>query len=127
MGQLWSGGGIPLPPLYPKGVAEIALIAPDGNDLPEIMADGVTAYDYMAINGRVFTEHQREAFDADFGVGLVHALHSPTLPAATIKNRLQRSLAGDPGYVGVQSLEVALFGRSIYTINLELEAQDGGS
>ena len=105
----------------------MALIGVDGNDLPELMSDGVTAYDFLAINGRVFTEYQREAFDANFGVGLALAIHRQQLSAAGIQQRLSNSFAGDPGYVGVESLEIAIAGRSVYTINLRLEAQDGSS
>ena len=100
----------------------MALIGPDGNSLPEIMPDGVTAYDYMAINGRVFTEYQRFPFNPDFGVGLVHALRNPTLSAAEIERRLKTSLAGDPGYVGVDKLEVRVAGNNVYEIDLTLEA-----
>ena len=114
---------IELPPEAPV----VALIGPDGNDLPELMADGVTSYDFMAINGRVFTEYQREAFDGTFGVGLVLAIHAQQLSASGIRQRLTNSLSGDPGYVGVDSLEIAIAGLGIYTIDLRLEAQNGSS
>ena len=105
----------------------MALIGPDGNDLPELMTDGVTSYDFMAINGRVFTEYQREAFDGTFGVGLVLAIHAQQLSASGIRQRLTNSLSGDPEYVGVDSLEIAIAGLGIYTIDLRLEAQNGSS
>ena len=94
--------------------------------MPDVMADGVTSYDFMAINSRVFTEFQREPFYPAFGVGLAHVLQSPTLTPATIRRRLENSFAGDPGYVGLESLEVELLGRT-YIINLELEARNGSS
>ena len=101
----------------------MALIGADGNDLPDVLADGVTAYDFMAINGRVFTEHLREPFAPTFGVGLAQALSSPAISGAVVQRRLTASFAGDPGYVGIDSLEVAVTGGNTYRIDLSLEAQ----
>ena len=45
----------------------MGLIGPDGNSLPDVMPDGVSAYDFMAINGRMQTAYLREAFEPFFG------------------------------------------------------------
>ena len=100
----------------------MGLIGPDGNDLPETMSDGVTAYDFMAINGRVLTSYQREAFSKNFGVGLPQAVHQERLSVGAIQHRLDRSFVGDPGYVGRDSLEVS-YGGGTYRIDLTLEAR----
>ena len=99
-----------------------ALIGPDGNDLPETMADGVSSYDFMAINGRALTEYQREAFNGNFGVGLPQAIHQERLSVGAIQHRLDKSFVGDPGYAGQESLEIA-FGKGIYSVDLTLEAR----
>ena len=105
----------------------VALIGPDGNDMPDVrIADGVTSYDFVSINGRVFTEFQREPFDLNFGVGLVQVLQSPTLTPETIQGRLTNSLSGDPGYAEIDELEVALANR-IFIIDLRLRVHDGSS
>ena len=96
----------------------MTLVGPDGNDLPDILDDGVTAYDWVAINSRVYTEYQREAFDLDFGVGLVHALGRPLVPATEITRRLEASLVGD--ILTVRDIQVRRTGNT-YGINVELE------
>ena len=96
----------------------MALIGPDGNDLPDVMADGVTSYDYVAIRSRVYTAHNREAFAPDFGVGLVHALRTPTLSQGEIARRLERSLAGET--LSLRAVTVRVAGAE-YTIRVRLE------
>ena len=98
----------------------MGLIGPDGNDVLDIRPDGVTGYDYMSINGRAFTEWQREPFLPAFGVGLAQALSSPSLPEGVVQRRFQASFAGDPGYTGVQSIEVTVPGGNTYRIDLDL-------
>ena len=96
----------------------MALVGPDGNDMPEVMPDGVAAYDFVAIRSRVYTEYGREAFDPDFGIGLVHALGSQVIGEGEITRRFNRSLAGE--VLGVDELTVQVAG-NVYNIRLGLE------
>ena len=98
----------------------MALVGPDGNDMPETLADGVTAYDYVALRSRLYTEHNREAFEPSFGIGLVHALRTPTLTPAQIADRFQASLAGDVLELDTVTVEVD---GDAYDISLRLEVK----
>ena len=105
----------------------MALVGTDGNDLPDVMSNGVTSYDFISLNGRIFTEYQREPFLPNFGVGLVHLYRAPALSVGEIQTRLQTSFAGDPGYVNVETVDIAVSGGTVYTIDLDLEASSGSS
>ena len=83
-------------------------IGPDGNAISDVILNGVSPVDYMAINGRVFTATNREPFNPAFGCGLPQALFSANpLPASGIEGRLRASFADDPGYVA-RSITVAV-------------------
>ena len=98
-----------------------AEIGPDGNAISDVILNGVSPIDYLAINGRIFTATNREPFYPAFGCGLPQALFSANpLPASGIAGRLRASFKDDPGYVA-RSITVAVQvrGRS-------LEVQVGG-
>ena len=54
----------------------------------------------IAVNARARTEHGRDPFQLDYGMGLKHALINPTIPAAEVNRRVRASFAG-PGFVAV--------------------------
>ena len=102
----------------------MALIGPDGNDMPDVLPDGVTASDYVAINARAFTEHGREAFDPDFGVGISAMIGFPALSVPEMRRRWINSLAGS----GLDVRDIAIrAGNRVYRIDLELEVDSGSS
>lgn len=97
----------------------MALVGPDGNNLPAVLSDGVAAYDWVALRSRIYTAHDREAFAPDFGIGLAEAIGSPTLSQGDIARRIEASLAGET--LNVDTVTVQVAGQR-YDIALRLEA-----
>lgn len=99
----------------------MAIVGPDGNDMPEELADGVTGTDWVAINARAYTAYQREAFDTAFGLGLAHGLSNPTIPSTELQGRIRASFVGT--HLNVESIRLTVAGR-VYDINLALLVQE---
>ena len=95
----------------------MAVIGPDGNDLPERRADGVLSSDWFALNSRTYTTHGREPFQRDYGVGMAQALGSPAVDEPELRRRWTVSLANYPLVVEDSSI---IAGNSFYRIELDL-------
>ena len=99
----------------------MAIVGPDGNDMPRVMADGVTSADWVAINARVYTAYQREAFDPTFGLGLAHGLGNPTIPLNLLRERLRASFGET--HLDIGAIRLMLAGQ-VYEIDLAFMVQE---
>lgn len=96
----------------------MAVVGTDGNDLPELRPDGVNGLDWANIAARIYTDHGREPYRPEFGIGVAQAHGNPIFSPEVIQQRFRDSLDGL--YLSARSIGVTAAG-GVYRIDLDLE------
>ena len=88
-----------------------------GRNGQDITDDYLTLKDN--VEARMRTQHGRDPFQRDYGIGIRHAIGSPTIAPTDIRQRIIRSFAPTP--YNITDMTVSLTGGVRYDINVHMQ------